>query len=108
MVAKLLFRVIYPDKRVDRGQVFKDIMSKLKIPMLELKPINVRYNALLEMDVYINLSESGISVLKNLNLTARIAPDVRARRSLFLRRIGAYVCMYPHCTRVKNRIITPK
>ena len=93
MVAKLLFRVIDPDKRVDRGQVFKDIMTKLKIPMLGLKPVNVGYNALLEReeDVDVILSESGISVLKELNLTARIPPDVRARRSLFLRRIDAYV-----------------
>ena len=32
-----------------------------------------------------------MDVLKRLNLVARISPEVRARRSLFLRRIDAYV-----------------
>lgn len=44
-----------------------------------------------EENVYVILSEYGIGVLKDLNLTERIPPDMRASRSLFHSPIYAYI-----------------
>ena len=39
MVGKLLFRVIDPDKRVEKADVFRGVLSDLKVPLLGLKPV---------------------------------------------------------------------
>ena len=68
-------------------------MTTLKVPLLGLKQITVGYNAILERpeDTDALLSERGIEVLRKLNLNVRIPPQVRAKRSLFLRRVDAFV-----------------
>ena len=93
MVSKLLFRVIDPDKRVNKADVFKSVMNDLKVHLIGLKPVTVGFNAIFEKseDVDVILSDKGIDTLKKLNLVARIPSELRARRSLFLRRIDAYV-----------------
>ena len=93
MVVKLLFRVIDREGSVDSKAVFRDIMTKLKVPLLCLKSVTAGFNAILEREEDVDplLSETGIQVLRSLNISARISPEVRAKRSLFLRRVDAYV-----------------
>ena len=93
MVGKLLFRVIDPNRRVEKADVFKGVLSDLKVPLLGLRPVNIDFNAIFKKndDIDVILSDKGSEVLKKLNFVARIPPEVRARRSLFLRRIDAYV-----------------
>ena len=76
MVAKLLFRVIDREVSVDRKAVFRDIMTKLKVPLLGLKTVTAGFNAILEKEEDVDplLSEAGVKVLKALNLSARIPP----------------------------------
>ena len=93
MVAKLLFRVIDSNRPVDKRAVFKELMTQLKVPLLGLKQVAVGFNAIVERqeDTDVILSAKGIELLKTLNLSVRIPPQVRAKRSLFLRRIDAFV-----------------
>ena len=93
MVAKLLFRVIDPNTPVDKRAVFRELMTQLKVPLLGLKQITVGFNAIVERqeDTDVLLSTKGAETLRKLNLIARIPPQVRARRSLFLRRVDSFV-----------------
>ena len=50
MVAKLLFRIIDREVSVDRKAVFRDNMTKLKVPLLGLRSVTAGFNAILEKE----------------------------------------------------------
>ena len=47
-IIRLQFRAIDQGKISDRSLVFREIMTKLKVPLLGLKTIQSGYNALIE------------------------------------------------------------
>ena len=62
-------------------------MTKLKVPLLGLKTIQSWYNVLLEKkeDADTILTQKGIDLLRTMNLTVRVSPELRAKRSVFVR-----------------------
>ena len=62
-------------------------MTMLKVPLLGLKTIQTGNNALIEKkeDADIILTQIGIDLLNTMNLTVRVPPELRAKRSLFIR-----------------------
>ena len=88
-VTKLLLRVIDNSIPTNRTNVFKELLTQLKIALLGLKTVTTGFNALLEKkeDADILLSERGITLLQSLNLSVKVPPEIRARRSLFIRQV---------------------
>ena len=92
-VTKLLLRVIDNSIQTNRTNVFKELLTQLKIALLGPKTVTTGFNALLEKkeDADLLLSERGITLLQSLNLSVKIPPDIRARRSLFIRQVDQYI-----------------
>ena len=65
-IIKLQFRAIDHGRISDRNLVFREIMTKLKVPLLRLKTIQTGYNALIEKkeDADFILVQKGIDLLK--------------------------------------------
>ena len=92
-IIKLQFRALDQSRICDRNLVFREIMTKLKVPLLGLKTIQTGYNALIERkeDAETILTQKGIDLLKTMNLTVRVPPELRAKRSVFIRQVDQTV-----------------
>lgn len=92
-VSKLLLRRIDPLGTTDRGELLKELWTKLKVPVLGMRAVAVGHNIILERkeDADKLLEEKGVALLKKHNLSVRVPPEIKARRSLFVRRVDSWV-----------------
>ena len=92
-VTKLLLRVIDNSIPTYRTNIFKELLIQLKIALLGLKTVTTVFNALLEKkeDADLLRSERGITLPQSLNLSVKVPPEIRARRSLFIRQVDQHI-----------------
>ena len=92
-VTKLLLRKINPNEGVRREQVFKTLMTKLEVPLLGLRSVANGYNAIVERkeDAEKMLEDEGVEALRTLNLCARVPPEIKAKRTLLVRKVDQWV-----------------
>ena len=105
-VTKLLLRVIDNSIPTNRANIFKELLTTLKVALLGLKTVASGYNALLEKkeDADTLLSDRGINLLNTLNLTVKVPPEIRAKRSLFVRQVDQSIGQRPP-NEIKDEIL---
>ena len=94
-VTKLLLRVIDNSVPTNRANVFKELLTTLKVALLGLKTLALGFNARLDKkeDADALLSVRGIHLLNTLNLTVKVPPEIKAKRSLFVRQVDQSILL---------------
>ena len=84
-----MLRVIDNSVPTNKANVFKELLTTLKGALLGLKTVASGFNALLEKkkDADALLSDRRIHLLNTLNLTVKVPPEIKAKRSFFVTQV---------------------
>ena len=88
-----LFLRFTNEEEPSREQVLKIIAIKYEVPVLGIRKLNSGYNILFKRksDTDKILEYAATEVLRRINLSVKIPPEIKARRSLFCREIDLSV-----------------
>ena len=93
MGGKLLLRFMDHRKKARKKDIYEAVLTKLKTPLTNLKETPNGYNAFFEFETDAEklLTEPAQQILNNLGLTARLPPNLKAKRSVICRKIESFV-----------------
>jgi len=90
---RIKLKKIHQSKTVEKGLIFEACFSTLNAPLLKLHPTKDGFYGVSEKPEYIDrlTSSKAIDTFKKINIEPVIPPELRAQRSVFVRRLDSYV-----------------